>query len=301
MSHISRSKEKGRAATIGMFDGVHRGHRFLIENLRTLNTSTLPPLIFTFADHPLALLKPDSAPKLITSPEHKTTLLQTLSTEPVMLQFDQNIASTSARDFMAMLHRDYGVTQLLLGFNNRFGHDRGLQFHDYVNIGSELGIEITKAPELPAETAISSSVIRNLLTDGQIVEAQRMLGHTFSLTGRVTTGRRIGHTIGFPTANIDVDTTRLLIPSRGVYACDAILPNGTRRRAAVNIGYRPSVDHSSLPALTIEAHIIGFEGNLYDEIITIDFIDKIRDERQFPSLDDLMSQIKLDISQCISL
>lgn len=297
---MNRSATTIRAATIGMFDGVHRGHQFLIANLLQANTSPLPPIAVTFADHPLALLDSTKAPRLITTATEKSKLLTQLHTEPIILDFDRNLASTSAASFMAMLQQRFGINRLLLGFNNRFGHDRPVALADYQAIGMRLGIDVIEVPELHGE-AVSSSMVRQAIDQGNIKHANDMLERKFTLTGIVTHGQHIGHTIGFPTANIALPSPRLIIPATGVYACDVKLPDGSTHRAAVNIGYRPTVDHSKEPRLSIEAHIINFDGDLYGKEISIEFIDKIRDERRMPDIDTLQHQLKADVTAAIAL
>lgn len=285
-----------RAATIGMFDGVHTGHRHLIGTLLRANTSVLPPVAVTFSDHPLLTLRPDKAPMLLTPPAEKERLLRELGTEPCIMTFDSKLASMAAMEFMSLLVDRFGIDRLVLGFNNRFGHDTSLGFDDYRLLGLRLGIEVISAGELPSSTTVSSSAIRERLLEGNVTEASSMLARPYSLSGTIEHGKRIGSTIGFPTANLHLSFPRQLVPASGVYAADVILPDGTRHIAAVNIGYRPTVDTSANPAKTIEAHLPGFKGDLYGKKMTVEFIRRIRGERKFDSLDSLRQQLAADIS-----
>lgn len=300
MNNEAKIDRPHRAATIGMFDGVHIGHRHLIDTLIRANTADLPPGAVTFTDHPLVTLRPEAAPALLTPPDEKANLLRSLGVHPCMMQFDRSIASMSAKQFMQLLKERYDIDRLVLGFNNRFGHDKNLSFTDYCRLGKELGIEVIQAAELPSPSTVSSSAIRQCLLDGEVARASEMLSRPYSLTGTVEHGQHLGSKIGFPTANLNPDSPRQLIPATGVYAAKAITDDGTIHTAAVNIGYRPTVDRSASPLKTIEAHLIDFTGDLYDRKLTLEFTIKIRDERRFDSIDDLRRQLDRDISQCLS-
>ncbi|MDE7393127.1 MAG: FAD synthetase family protein, partial [Muribaculaceae bacterium] len=180
-------------ATIGVFDGVHRGHRYLIEQLHKAARGSRP-LVVTFPDHPVAILAPERAPKLLTLAPEKRRLLEAENVDVAMMNFDRAFAATSARDFICRLRSDYDVERLLLGYNNRFGADRGLSHDDYKTIGAEEGVEVVTARPftIPVatddETArlnVSSTAIRRMLDRGDIAAANRMLGRSFSLSGIV--------------------------------------------------------------------------------------------------------------------
>lgn len=287
-------------AVVGTFDGVHLGHRHLIGELVSRATAAgLSPMVVTFRQHPLSLIRPSAAPSLLTSPAEKEALLREAGAACVVtLDFDENLRRLSARDFMAMLRDRYGVAGLLLGFNHRFGHDSVPGVTDYAAIGRSLGLTVSRAGELrgPGDSVISSSTIRQLIAAADMQGASAALGRCYSLTGIVEHGRRIGHTIGFPTANVGSLPPGKIIPPPGVYEAVAFLADNSHRRAVVNIGRRPTVDDSPCPAVTIEAHIPGFDGDLYGAEITLRFVRLIRLERRFPSLDALRDQIALDIA-----
>lgn len=296
--------DRGHIAVVGTFDGVHRGHRFLLEELRSRGEATgLSPMVVTFAAHPLSVVRPDAAPKLLTTlPERLKLLREEGACNVIVLPFDELLRQMSAREFMTMLRDSRGVKALLVGFNHRFGCDRLEELADYRRIGREIGVDVTKADEYrPADgIAISSSAIRKNILDGDVAAAARSLGRGYSIAGTVGRGKQLGRTIGFPTANVmDVDSDKIL-PATGVYAATVTVGNQPRR-AVVNVGHRPTVDCSIDAPLSIEAHIPGFDDDLYGSPIEVAFDSRIRGERRFNSLDELRSQIALDIASLDNL
>lgn len=282
---------------------MHRGHRYLIEQLHAAAGGSRP-LVVTFPDHPVAMLAPERAPKLLTLAPEKRRLLEAENVDVAMMKFDRAFAATSARDFIRRLRGDYDVERLLLGYNNRFGADRGLSHDDYKIIGAEEGVEVVTARPftIPVstddETArlnVSSTAIRQMLDRGDLATANRMLGRSFSLSGIVESGQQLGRTIDFPTANLQVDE-RLCVPATGVYLALARLEDGSEHPAVVNIGYRPTVDKSAEPRLSIEAHLLDYAGNLYGQPLTLLLIDRLRGERRFDSIDFLRRQIASDVA-----
>lgn len=288
-----------RIATIGMFDGVHLGHRFLLDFIKgEARARGLRAMAVTFASHPLATLCPEKAPHLLEMPEQRYADLQQAGFDDVLpLDFTQALSRLSARDFMNLLHRDYGVTVLVTGFNNRFGHNRAENVDDYRRFGTEIGMEVLVAPEYPNEggSPISSSAIRTMLSAGDVVGATKALGRPYSLTGMVVSGRQIGRELGFPTANIKPSIDLLLVPAIGVYACRVVTSDGEVHNAMVNIGHRPTIEAHG--ATSIEAHIFDFDHNIYATDITVQFIARMRGERQFASLAALTEQLSADARQ----
>ena len=196
-----------------------------------------------------------------------------------------------------MLRDRYGVKALLMGFNHRFGSDRISRIEDYEAIGLRLGVEIVRADELRDSSlpeSVSSSAIRDALSRGDVAAAARMLGYNYKLWGKVVPGRQLGRTIGFPTANMEFADSGLMVPGAGVYAVDVTIPDGGCRRGMMNIGRRPTVDFSSRPAVTAEVHVIDWSGNLYGKEISVEFLDRIRDEMRFPDIDALRRRITAD-------
>lgn len=278
------------AATIGNFDGVHRGHSLVAATLIDLaRERNLRPMAVTFDNHPLALVDPSRAPKALLTPDEKRQRLADLGLTPLMMHFDQKLRMMSAKEYMIFLRDRYNVKLILLGFDNRFGHDRTAGIPEYREAGKHCGVEIAVAPEIPG---ISSSAIRKMLAAGNISGANDALGYEYTLHGIVTHGKKLGRTIGFPTANL-LPEESLLIPAGGVYTGKAILDTGETFPAMINIGSRPTVG-DNLPA-TVEAHLDGFEGDLYNRPMRLSFSSRLRDERKMQSMDELRSQLASDL------
>lgn len=285
-----------RIAAVGTWDGVHLGHRHLLAHLIDEGRRRgLAPTAVTFATHPLATVRPERVPRLICSLEERVSRLHDAGvTDVVVLTFDEQLRRLTAREFLEMLRRDYGVRAVMLGFNNSFGSDRLNGFDAYRRAGAEAGVEVLCAPEWCAgEEHVSSSVVRHLIAEGAVDHAAALLSRPVTISGTVVGGKQVGRTIGFPTANLEVSATAA-IPGPGVYAADATLPGGERHRAIVNIGHRPTVDHSPDARQTIEAHLLDFNGDLYGLTLSLGFLRRLRSEQRFPTLAALRSQLKQD-------
>lgn len=271
-----------RAAVIGVFDGVHRGHQFLLEQLKTeAERRDYQPVALTFDRHPLELVNPGAVPARICSLKERLELLRRAEVEPIVLEFTPELRAMSAREFCAFI-RTLGVDLLLMGFNNRIGSDR--------KRGAELidePIEIIVARELP-EGGVSSSAVRKSVGQGDMELAAKLLGRPFVIEGKVVTGRQIGRTIGFPTANIQPSEANALMPPIGVYAGEV-----DGRPAVINIGRRPTVNNGN--DVTIEVHILDFQGDLYGQHLRVEFLRRLRPEMKFSGLDELKAQIQKDI------
>lgn len=254
--------------------------------------------VITFDRHPRQVVQPEWYPEMLTSLEEKTQLLKATGIDRCeVLHFDREMANQSAHDFMLhTLKKKWGVSILVTGYDNRFGHNRSEGFEDYVRYGKEIGIEVIKGEELTdGSNNVSSSSIRRMLKEGRIEDATRCLGREYQLTGTVVGGEHIGRTIGFPTANIRPDDSSKLIPANGVYAVDVWSQAGdiNRERAMLNIGTRPTFNGT---ATTIEVHIPHFVGNLYGSTLSIAFLRKIREERKFDSPEALVEQLNKDLN-----
>lgn len=270
-------------AAVGTFDGVHLGHAFLLAKLKeAARERGLRPVAVTFDRHPLSVIAPEAAPKLLTAdPSVRDRLLRAHGVDVVTLPFTDSLRQMTGSEFVAMLRRDYGVGALMLGFNNHLGSDRS-------TAPEAEGVEIVRCPEYPHGQSVSSSAIRALIEGGDVETASKLLGHTFTIAGPVGHGKQLGRKLGFPTANVEVSTLQLLPPS-GVYAATAL-----GRPAVVNIGHRPTVDAAGAP-LTVEAHITDFSGNLYGQHLELNLLRRLRPEQRFDSLDDLRQAIASDI------
>ena len=282
------------AVTIGFFDGVHRGHRFLLQQLEELAAENgLSPIAVTFDCHPRTVVQPDFVPSLLTTQEEKLSLLsKTFKGEVVVLPFTKELSELTAKEFMqSVLREKLNAKLLLMGYNHRFGHGGGTQ-EEYEVWGRETGIEVCLAEALDGEK-VSSSRIRNLIVLGEIEKANEMLGYPYFLTGKVIEGKHIGRQMGFPTANLSVPEQKLL-PACGVYAVWVTLPDHTKRGGMLCIGHRPTIESNG--EISVEVHIFDFDDNLYGTTISIDFIGKLREERHFDSLEELKQQLSIDAS-----
>ena len=284
------------AATIGFFDGVHKGHQFLMERLEKEAVKRgLKSMVITFERHPRQVVQGDWKPELLTELHEKLKLLKATNIDVVVvLRFNRQMAGLSAGEFMQLMHDRLGVRMLLTGYDNRFGHDRTEGFEDYQRYGQELGIEVMGGEALTVgEQNISSSLVRRLLKAGNVEEATRCLGRPYGIGGQVVHGEQIGRTIGFPTANLLPDDNKL-IPQDGVYAVMVDLDNGVRKQGITNIGTRPTFNGTTR---TLETNLLETVGDLYGQRIFIHFIGRLRSEQHFPSADALAEQIQKDIDQ----
>lgn len=282
-------------ATIGFFDGVHRGHQFMIDSLTTMaHAQGRQSLVITFDRHPRQVVHADYVPQLITTTDEKLQLLHATAADRIeVLHFDAQMAQLSAYEFMRqVLHDKYGVAMLLTGYDNRFGHNRAEGFADYVRYGEEMGIEVRQNTPIDIDgLRVSSSLIRRLIVEGNITEASNCMGHPYSITGSVAHGFQEGRRIGFPTANIVPESAEKLVPGNGVYATRVSVEGGEWMPAMLNIGTNPTFQRQQT---TIEAHIIGFEGDIYGRKVRVEFGRKLRDEQRFESVEALQKQLETD-------
>ena len=282
-----------RIATIGFFDGVHRGHRFLFAQLHEhAKHHQLTPAIYTFDCHPKELLT-GKAPAMLTTHDERKTLLQPFG-EVHFLDFAQ-VQHLTAEQFMRYLQEEEQVEVLLMGYDHRFGSDQLKGFSEYEKVARGVGMRVERAHECLVDSLpVSSTRIRKLLHEGQIKQVNRLLGYHYSLTGIVEHGNGIGAQIGFPTANIHIQSDKLL-PMLGVYVAKSIVDNQTWA-TVVNIGSNPTVGNNHV---TVEAHLIDYQGDLYGKMLVIVFEDFIREERKFGSLSELQGQISEDVQQSV--
>jgi len=280
VTQLPDAERRERRVAIGTFDGVHLGHRAVIEGADT---------VLTFEPHPVRVLAPQAAPKLIMPFEIKRDVIDGLGVEElVVIPFDEDFASISAEDFIIkVLIERLGATSVSVGENFRFGAKaRGdtamLETHDEFSTREVALIEVDG-------DIVSSSRIRALIAAGEVAPATRCLGAPFLFEGEVAEGDKRGRALGFPTANLVPDDA-LVVPGHGVYAAFA---NG--HPAAVNVGVRPMFESGR--GLLIEAYLIDFEGDLYGRSLRVAFVERLRGERRFPGVEDLISQMHRDVSQ----
>ena len=283
-------------ATIGFFDGVHRGHRFLIDRvIEEAQRSGMSSAVITFDRHPREVLQTDYQPDLLSTLDEKLLLLsKTHVDNTVVLHFDASMAALTAHDFMRdVLQGQLKVRKLIIGYDNRFGHNRSEGFDDYVRYGKELGIEVIRADAfLPDDVRVSSSVIRTCLREGRVEDANRLLGYDYTIESRIVSGYQNGRKMGFPTANLDVTRCQQLLPASGVYAVLVRLKDSVGwKRGMMNIGHRPTFNGTST---SMEVNLFNFSGDLYGQELLVSFISKIRDEHKFDSIDALAEQLQHD-------
>lgn len=290
-------------ATIGVFDGVHAGHQLLIRKVcaEACNRG-LCSMVITFDRQPRQLFDASFHPQVLTTQEEKETIIAAMGIDLlVVLPFTKALATLTAHDFMQqVLHKQLNVTTLITGYDNRFGRNRSEGFDDYIRYGKEMGMQVLRGEAEMMEDgkcAVSSSVIRELLLkDGRVDLMPQCLTRYYQLSGKVMPGEHIGHQLGFPTANLEPLCADKLIPASGVYAVWAYMDNENPRPAMMNIGTRPTFEGVSR---TLEVNILDFDGNLYGQIVTIQFVARLREEFRFDSPEALVTQLEEDRRQTI--
>lgn len=290
-------------ATIGFFDGVHRGHKYLIGNvIDTARREGKQSMVITFDSHPRLVLHKEYRPRLLTTADEKRRRLEATGIDRcVMLHFDERMASLSAYDFMRDVLRDsLNVSTLITGYDNRFGHNRAEGFDDYVRYGRELGIEVVKADAFRLNgVQVSSSVIRSFLSAGEADMAAMCLGYHYTLAGTVAQGYHEGRKLGFPTANIKPADSLKLIPEGGVYAVRVRLDGSTiQLDGMMNIGTRPTFNGTET---SLEVNIFDFDGDIYGHDIEVAFYDRLREERRFTSVNKLAEQLQHDKEEAMEI
>ena len=293
--------------TIGVFDGVHRGHQEIIKKLTTgAHEKNLPAVVLTFDPHPAKVFGRDDI-KLLTLPDERAEILGALGVDVVITHpFNREVANITAFDFMQRLKSHIGLDHLVLGYDSALGKDREGNIPRLIEIGSELGYTVETVSALSDESdalsgeaiskrgVISSTAIRKLITVGKVEEAAKLMGRPYRLQGVVIRGDQRGRTIGFPTANLDY-TADKLIPASGIYACWAFV-NQQRFQAAVNIGTNPTFTPDK-KTMSVEAYLLDFDRDIYDENLQLEFVLRLRDELKFDSVDALVTQIRKDVDE----
>lgn len=291
-------------ATIGFFDGMHRGHQFLISHLiRTAREEERQSMVITFDKHPREVLHADYQPQLLTTLDERLRLLERTGVDIVaVLHFDETLSRLSAWEFMAqVLFRQLHVAKLFIGYDHRFGHNRAEGFDDYVRYGREMGMEVVLNPAFDLEgTHVSSTLCRRHVAAGEMEQAARCLGYPYLLEGRVVPGFQEGRKMGFPTANIELDDSRRLVPASGVYAVKVAMDEAHSEwhLGMMNIGVRPTFGGKSM---TLEVNIFDFDGDLYGRKLQVAFLHRIREERKFESPEDLERQLEKDKQTIIQI
>ena len=291
-----RLPQGSTVATIGMFDGVHLGHVTLVDFLKQqAAASGKQSLVITFLQHPRQVLHPDERFRLIMPLDDRLRHLEALGADLLLpLDFTNEIAQLDSEHFIELLRDRYGVSELVTGYNHRFGHKKGETFKDYCRHGERLGVKVIKAPEYLGQYApVSSTIIRGLIAAGRVVDAMHCMGRPHVLTGKVVHGFHNGRGLGFPTANVGEIDPNILLPHNGAYAVLAHV-KGQVLQGMANIGRRPTLDNGD--QLSIEVNLFDFEDDIYGEDITLEFISFLRLEFKMCGLDELKRQLTLDRS-----
>lgn len=294
---INNFQAKNPVVTIGTFDGVHLGHRKVIEQLNEIaKDSDGESVLFTFYPHPRLVVSKDASNLrlLTTLEEKKKVLAQTGINNLVVYPFTKQLASLEYEEFVKTILIDQlNMKTLVVGHDHRFGKDRKGSFENIVELSKKYGFTVRRIDTfLVGEVDVSSTKIRDAFQDGKIEVANEYLGYCYSLTGEVTEGSRIGRSINFPTANVVASDPTKLIPLEGVYAV-MVECLGNRYKGMLNIGNRPTVNRNA-DHRTIEVHIFDFNKDIYQEQITIEFVKRIRDEQKFENLEALKAQLYID-------
>ncbi|MCC7119207.1 MAG: bifunctional riboflavin kinase/FAD synthetase [Anaerolineales bacterium] len=280
--------------TIGVFDGVHRGHQSLLRQLvAQAHAQNKPAVVLTFDPHPAQVLAGKAIPYL-TTPDERAELLAALGVEYVIVQrFTADLATASAYEYMSTLKERLGLERLLIGYDFALGKNREGTAARLAEIGRELGYSVeTVSAFSGAGGVISSTQIRKLIVSGNVAEAREALGHPYALSGTVIRGAQRGRALGFPTANVDYPPHKAA-PANGIYACWAYL--GTEKfQAATNIGFNPTfTPERQTPSL--EAYLLDFDREIYGEDLKLEFMARIRDELKFDSVEALIAEIHADV------
>lgn len=284
--------------TVGTFDGVHVGHWEVLREIASRARAVGGRgVLVTFDPHPLRIVRPADAPLLLTTPDEKKEILAESGLDyAVFLRFTPALRELSPREFVEdVLLAKLGMVELVIGYDHGFGRGRSGDVDTLREIGAELGfvLDVVDAVQVGAER-VSSSSIRDAVGRGRVEEARRWLGRPYALRGAVVRGEGRGRTLGFPTANLHVRSADKLVPPAGIYAVWVVLRGG-RHMGALHIGPRPAFPGSPP---TIEAHLLDFRGDLYGEVVRVDFVQRLRNVEPFGSVPDLVAQIERDVAQC---
>lgn len=289
---IMDNKENGNYVALGSFDGLHYGHRSLVrKTVQVAREKNGKSMVFTYKNHPKTIVKPDSVPKLIMDLDTKLEYLKEENIDIVVLRsFTKEFMSMEAEEFIRLLCEDYNVKGIVVGFNFRFGYKNLGNTELLKNLQNKYGYELYIVdPYTYKSEAISSTRIRNCILEGDVKEATNMLSKPYLIKGKVIHGKHLGRTIGVPTANLEFDD-KMVIPSKGVYYTN-IKYNDRIFKGLTSVGNNPTVNGKEL---TIETFILNFDEIIYGEDIKVYFVERIRGEVKFNSLDELVNQIKKD-------
>ena len=282
------------AVTIGTFDGVHIGHKKIIEKLTSsAKENNLDSIILTFFPHPRMVLQKDANIKLINTMEERSQILERTGLNHIVIHpFSTEFSQLSAKEYVEqMLVKYLKAEKVIIGYDHRFGKGRTANIEDLVTYGNEFGFDVEEISQQDVEdVAVSSTKIRKALENGEIDKANKYLGYDFMLTGKIVKGKQLGRTLGYPTANMQIMETYKLIPKNGVYVVKSCIDNQTYY-GMTNIGNNPTVGGTKQ---TIETYFFDSDFNLYDKTIQIELLTRIRDEKKFNSTNELKEAMSND-------
>ncbi len=282
-----------KIASIGTFDGVHRGHIFLIEELkRVAKEQGLEPLLISFSPNPIKFFKSKVENYFLLPIEQKITALKSLDIEVLILPFDHKLSVLSAEEFMLLLKEKYEVEALFMGYDQSFGREQRKDLDFYQACAEKSGLKLIQNTQYTLDgDKLSSSQIRSLIKGGNLEQANKLLGRPYRLFGQVKAGLRIGRTLGYPTANIELTDQEQILPPIGVYAV-RVWHVGKAYKGMFYLGYRPSLNKDL--SLTLEVNLFDFTGDLYGEELDLELLSHIRGEMTFDNLSALKEQISQD-------
>ena len=287
------TSQKPLALSLGMFDGVHLGHKSIIDELLKIGSeNNLETAILTFWPHPRFIFNPNEDLKLLNTLEEKKFLMDKYGIDTLFLkEFDEEFRNLTGEEFVRqILIEKLNVKYLIIGYDHSFGKNKSGNFDLLEKLSKELDFEVEQMEAINIhENNISSTKVRNALLSGNIVEANEMLGYSYSVSGTVVHGKKIGRTIGYPTANIETDSIKLL-PKKGAYIVEVFVKD-QQYKGMLSIGTNPTVNGEKL---TVEVYILDFEGDIYDEKITVKFRDFLHDEIKFEGLEKLIERLDED-------
>ena len=291
----SAAPSKETVVTVGVFDGVHQGHRHLLRQVVQLAGSRYIPTVVTFSNRPITVLRPGTEPSYLTTLEQRIGLIKQQGIETVVcLEFNHELAQVTAAEFAQLLSESLKMKGLVLGPDSTLGKDRQGDLSFMQQQGEGLGFWAQSVDPLEIDgQPVKSRRIREALINGEVAGCPAMLGRNHYLSGVVVLGDQRGRTLGFPTANIEVDS-QLLLPGDGIYATWAII-DGKRYHSATSIGIRPTFD---LTQRLVEVYVMDFSADLYGKTLGVEFISKVRDQEKFDALDELVKQINIDVDNC---
>ncbi len=296
----SYKSNKPATVTIGSFDGVHLGHQKVLNDLKQIaKNSDSHSVVISFEPHPRLFFNPGAGLRLLTTNDEKIDLLAKQNIDYLILQkFDKDFSNQTAEDFIKALVDNLNMKHLLIGHDHQFGKNRQGNFELIQSLGSKYGFKTHQIKPLTVDgIKVSSTLIREALQNGHISLANKLLGYPYFINGEVVTGNQLGRTIGFPTANINIQSEHKLLPKQGVYVVKSII-DGQEINGMMNLGLRPTVDGTKQ---IMEVHFFNFDKDIYGRKIPIYFVERLRDELKFPSLEALKAQLKKDAEKSLKI